>query len=294
MIYDPDGKLFDPGSFDWGWVDVISDMMAYASPELREEIRKEVQKRIQWQECAGRIYGHCDESHAADLGDKRKGWGKGYLYVWLDREGQPFYAGKAVDPSRMGQYAHKTRSEEFQDRIREGGCHAVMVAKHIPDHRIDELERNLISYMCWRGFPLVNVKDTPSKEKNLIWSVFWTCKDATEVLNRLGDDAMDVYWEWKHNMDDLAPVIAVLDKVIGKKWDGACANLTPKEKKPPQTFTFNGETKTWKEWGKAIGVNGSTIKIRIEKLGWPAEKALTTPSAQAKPVRNREEQALTN
>lgn len=283
MICYPDGKAFDPNHFDWGWVDVFSNMIAYASPEIRAEIQKEIQRRVRREDDAKTTYGYCDERHAADLGDKRNGWGKGYLYVWLDGEGIPFYVGKAEDPSRMGQYAYKTRSEEFQNIIRKGGCHAVMVAKHIPGDRLDELEKNLISYMCWREFPLVNVKDMPSKEKNILWSVFQCCKNAKEVQDRLGIDASDVYWDWKQNMDELAPVISALDKVIGVKWEGECADLTPKEKKPPQTFTYNGETKTWREWGKAIGVNGSTIKIRIEKLGWPAEKALFTPSAQAKP-----------
>jgi len=257
-------------------------MVACASPELRKQIREEVEKRVRREDEIKVVYGYCDESHAVDLGDKRKGWGIGYLYVWLDGDGIPFYVGKAEDPSRMGQYAYKTRSEEFQNIIRKGGCHAVMVAKHIPSDRLDVLERNLISYMCWRGFPLVNVKDMPSKEKNILLSVFQCCKDVKEVQNRLGVEAQDVYLEWKANMDDLAPVIAVLDKVVGMKWEGECADLTPKEKKPPQTFTYNGETKTWGQWGKTVGVNGSTIKIRIEKLGWPPEKALFTPSAQAK------------
>ena len=291
MIYYPDGKVFDPNRFDWGWVDVFSNMIAYASPELRAEIQKEVQKRVNMADAPRVIYGCCDASRAADLGDKRKGWGKGYLYVWLDGDGIPFYVGKAEDPSRMGQYAYKTRSEDFQNIIRKGGCHAVMVAKHIPGDRLDELERNLISYMCWREFPLVNVKDMPSKEKNLLWSVFRCCKNIDEVQARLGVDAGDVYWEWKANMDALAPVIAVLDEVVGVKWEGECADLTPKAKTPPQTFTYNGETKTWRQWGKTLGLSGSTIKNRIEKLGWPAEKALFTPSAQAKPAKTGETMA---
>ena len=282
MIYYPDGTAYDPGSYDWRWVDVFADMMSHVSCELREEIFNQINGVISRKEASNQIYGHCDESHAADLSSKRAGWGRGYLYVWLDENGNPFYVGKAEDPSRMGQYAYKTRSEEFQNIIRKGGCHAVMVAKHIPGHKLDELERNLIAYACWRGFPLVNVKDMPSKEKNLLWNVFQTCKNASEVQSRLGVDAAELFYEWKANMDALKPIIAVLDEVVGVKWDGECADLTPKEKKPPQTFTYNGETKTWGQWGKAIGVSGSTIKIRIEKLGWPAEKALFTPSAQAK------------
>ena len=200
-----------------------------------------------------------------------------------------FYVGKAEDPSRMGQYAYKTRSEDFQARVREGGCHAVMVAKHISGNRLDELEKSLISYMCWRGFPLVNVKDMPSKEKNILWSVFRTCKNVAEVQGRLGIDATDIYLDWKRDMAELAPVISALDQVVGTKWEGECADLTPKEKKPPQTLTYNGETKTWGQWGKAIGVSGATIKNRVEKLGWPLEKALFERSAQEKSREEREE-----
>lgn len=289
MIHYPDGTVFIPDRFNWGWVDVISDVIAYASPELREAIQKEVQKRVSREDESKSIYGHCDASRAADLGEKWNGWGKSYLYIWLDGEGIPFYVGKAEDPSRMGQYAYKTRSEEFQNIIRKGGCHAVMVAKHIPGDRIDELERNLISYMCWREFPLVNVKDMPSKEKTILWSVFKACKNTADVQSRLGVGATDVYLEWKADMAALAPVIEVIDEVIGVKWDGACADLSPKEKVPPQTFTYNGVTKTWGEWGKAIGVGGGTIKNRIENLGWPIEKALSEPSAQAKSVEERKE-----
>lgn len=47
-----------------------------------------------------------------------------------------------------------------------------------------------------------------------------------------------------------------------------------------RTITYNGRTRTYGAWGKDIGVTGGTIKARIEKLGWPLEKALFAPSAQ--------------
>ena len=47
-----------------------------------------------------------------------------------------------------------------------------------------------------------------------------------------------------------------------------------------QTATYKGRTRTYGAWGKDIGVSGSTIKARIEKLGWPLERALFSPSAQ--------------
>lgn len=53
--------------------------------------------------------------------------------------------------------------------------------------------------------------------------------------------------------------------------DGVTGHFLP-------TLTYKGRTRTYGSWGKDIGVSGGTIKLRIEKLGWPVEKALFTPS----------------
>jgi hypothetical protein len=194
----------------------------------------------------------------------------------------------------MGQYEYNTRSQAFKDRILEGGCHAVLVAKGISGKKVDDLEKQLITYLCWKGYPLVNVKDVPGKEKHILWTVFEKYKTKDAVRTYLGDEAVDLYDDWYIAMRALAPIITVLEKVIGSKWEGECADLAPKAKKPAATLTFNGETKTFNEWGKAVGVHGSTIKIRIEKLGWPIEKALSTPSIQAQQRKEREERTLSS
>ena len=41
-------------------------------------------------------------------------------------------------------------------------------------------------------------------------------------------------------------------------------------------ITFGGETKTLQQWAERTGINHSTILMRF-KLGWPVERALTTP-----------------
>ena len=46
------------------------------------------------------------------------------------------------------------------------------------------------------------------------------------------------------------------------------------------TVTYNGVTRTYGAWGRDIGVSAATIKARIERLEWPLEKALFTPSTQ--------------
>lgn len=41
-------------------------------------------------------------------------------------------------------------------------------------------------------------------------------------------------------------------------------------------LTFNGETKSLAEWADITGIKRRILSDRINKLGWSAEKALTT------------------
>jgi hypothetical protein len=38
---------------------------------------------------------------------------------------------------------------------------------------------------------------------------------------------------------------------------------------------FRGETLTLQQWAERLGVTHKTISLRIDKLGWPLEQALT-------------------
>lgn len=40
---------------------------------------------------------------------------------------------------------------------------------------------------------------------------------------------------------------------------------------------FRGETLTLQQWAERLGVKHKTISLRIDKLGWPLEQALTLP-----------------
>jgi len=42
-------------------------------------------------------------------------------------------------------------------------------------------------------------------------------------------------------------------------------------------ITFNGRTKTLSQWAKFIGISKETLSIRINRLNWSIEKALTEP-----------------
>lgn len=43
-------------------------------------------------------------------------------------------------------------------------------------------------------------------------------------------------------------------------------------------ITYNGETHTYAEWSRIVGINQLTIRHRIEKLKWSVEDALTIPT----------------
>jgi hypothetical protein len=40
---------------------------------------------------------------------------------------------------------------------------------------------------------------------------------------------------------------------------------------------YNGETKSISEWARYMGLTANALFLRINQLGWPIEKALTTP-----------------
>lgn len=42
-------------------------------------------------------------------------------------------------------------------------------------------------------------------------------------------------------------------------------------------ITFNGRTMNLKQWAKELGIKRSTLNSRIVLMGWPIEKAFTTP-----------------
>jgi hypothetical protein len=44
-----------------------------------------------------------------------------------------------------------------------------------------------------------------------------------------------------------------------------------------QPVTFRGETRLLVEWSELLGINQHTLRDRIFRYGWDAEKALTTP-----------------
>lgn len=66
---------------------------------------------------------------------------------------------------------------------------------------------------------------------------------------------------------------------------GNCRWVTPAQnnlnKRTNRLLTYNGQTKTIKEWSDLTGLRYKTIQGRLDILGWDVEKILTTPSGRS-------------
>jgi hypothetical protein len=74
----------------------------------------------------------------------------------------------------------------------------------------------------------------------------------------------------KYNID-----YNLLRSRIKEKWPLTLAINTPKQN--ISNHTFNGETKTLKEWAKDVRINYYTLRHRIYEYNWSIERALTEP-----------------
>ena len=54
----------------------------------------------------------------------------------------------------------------------------------------------------------------------------------------------------------------------------ATAKQQANNRRSNHLITFKGKTQNMKQWAKEIGLNYSTLLLRINQLGWPLEKAL--------------------
>ena len=51
-------------------------------------------------------------------------------------------------------------------------------------------------------------------------------------------------------------------------------------------ITYKGETKCLVEWANQLGIPNDTLRVRINKLHWSIEKALTTPARKLNRKKN--------
>lgn len=130
-----------------------------------------------------------------------------------------------------------------------------------------------------------------------VWSGMWErCTNPHHSSYHLyGGRGISVCSEWKsfevfrawaleQGYDESAPRGAyTLDRVEtdGNYSPDNCRFATDREqannKRNNRRFTMNGETHTAAEWARITGVTSETIRARVDKLGWPVERALTTP-----------------
>lgn len=211
----PSGMLIEQDNYDWSFMRVFVDFVATASPEIREEIYRELAMAIRREDDPCRTtQEHVDWNHMVDLGDKHGGWGRNYLYVWLNDDGMPFYVGQCTNTVRPGTYKYQSRSRDFQEVVKRGGCRAVVIAKHIPKSKIDDLESELISWFCWNEYPLVNVRCVPSKKEIAL---------AKRISNHSNVALETVFLEQTEYKDEMRAIFSALGKVIGVTEIAVCA-----------------------------------------------------------------------
>jgi hypothetical protein len=57
-----------------------------------------------------------------------------------------------------------------------------------------------------------------------------------------------------------------------------------KEAKVAKLYEYNGESHTSGEWSRITGLyDRKTVMVRVDKLGWSIEKAITTPIGRTRP-----------
>lgn len=220
------GNWEQPDVVLYGWIiDNMVEALLHASPEIQKEITTEVQRRLErWGDPYDKRK-YWDYSKAVDYASWHNGFGYGKLYVWFDSENKPFYVGQSKNLDRPSQYKYKTRSPEFQDKIKAGGCYVVLIGKNIRGDDIDELEKHMMDYLSWRGYNLVNQKDMPSESDRLMWTLFEKCADRKEVTKRLGEEALPLYAEWLRNKHWIEPMVELVESIRNEPWLGECASF---------------------------------------------------------------------
>ncbi len=217
LKFSPGGCLIEQGEYSAEFMRMFIDFVGTAPDDVRQEIEKQMQKGL-------RLYSrhydsYCDSSHSVSLGHYWRGWGDNLLYVWFNSEAMPFYVGKAkYHTSRPTDVKYRTRSVEFQNVVRGGGCHVAIIATNIPDSKIDELERDLIAYCAWKQYPLVNKRDLPSVRE---------VKMAVDMSKRTGNTIEDLFlsqidFEYESEMKS---IFDVLKNKVGVSWTGEYAEL---------------------------------------------------------------------
>lgn len=108
---------------------------------------------------------------------------------------------------------------------------------------------------------------------------------GTTICNEWKNDFQSFYdWSMANGYKDNLTIDRM--DTDGNYEPSNCRWITNKEQQNNRTdnhyITFNGETRTLKEWSELLDVNYSTLNHRITQYGWSTEKALTTKVRERK------------
>ena len=166
---------------------------------------------------------------------------------------------------------------------------------NVKNIRTDQLRGNVAkSCGCLQAEVTARMKTTHGKSKIRLYSIWHGMKERCYNVNHdrykdYGGKGTTIFDEWKNNFQsfyDWAMANGYKDSLTIDRIDtngnyepANCRWITNKEQQNNRTdnhyVTFNGETKTLKEWSEFLGVNYSTLNHRINQYGWSIEKALT-------------------
>lgn len=145
---------------------------------------------------------------------------------------------------------------------------------------------------CLHRERMSKFRKTHGMSHTITWNSWMGAKDRcfrkTHVaFNYYGGAGISMCDKWKNSFEafyaDMGerPKGTTLDRIDNSKGyePGNCRWANQKIQSNnsgwPRFITFRGETKNLSEWAVGLGMNINSVRLRIVKMGWPIERALT-------------------
>ena len=114
------------------------------------------------------------------------------------------------------------------------------------------------------------------------------CNPKNPQFHDYGGRGIYIYGPWleyKAFLEDMGevPEGMTLERVDNHKGYGpdnciwAPRSVQARNTRQTRILTFKGKTQCMKDWANDYGLTREQLRDRLNKLGWPLEKALTTP-----------------